>query len=75
MARFLKFHTGSHWVILSILFCLHSDIRAKLEMSITHVMDLHKRQEEMVVEESDYTSDSEDVSWLVDCLNLLDAEY
>lgn len=36
------------------------DIRAKLEISITHVIDLHRRQEEMAVEESDYTSDSED---------------
>jgi len=44
---------------------VYSDIRAKLEISITHVIDLRKRQEEMVVEESDYTSDSEDVSCLL----------
>ena len=39
-----------------------SDLRAKLEVAIGHVAELAKHQESYHTEESEYNSDSEDVS-------------
>lgn len=42
--------------------CDFRDLRAKLEIAIEKVMELGKQQEHTVYQDSDYNSDSEEVS-------------
>ena len=46
---------------MSKLFHVFRDLRAKLEVAVEKILDLSKQQEEPPLD-SDYTSDSEDVS-------------
>jgi len=52
-------------ICLLTVLVVGRDLRARLELAVERVSQLVKEQEQGQTQDSDYTSDSEDVSYLI----------